>query len=75
MQIEFLAAWEDGTWTTELVDVPDSLDRNSYEELRLWAERELAGQCQYRRVVLFAVYHINPEEMPEEVSDHAQGPD
>ena len=60
-KIELLLAYEDGTWTTEVVDCPADVDRDDYNDIDDWIHRELCGQAQYRKVVLFAVYNTDPE--------------
>lgn len=69
MIVEFLRAWEDHTWDTEIVTVPDT-DLESIkvtpagddaETLAKWAGEHLSGQTQYRKVILWSVYCVNPE--------------
>jgi hypothetical protein len=59
MKVEYLIAWEDGTWTTQIHEVRTksghSLPRDT-DILVKWAHDNLAGQAQFRRAVLFAVY-------------------
>jgi len=62
MKIELLLAHEDGTWTTEVVDCPDELDRTDLNDVQQWFAEELYGQTQYRKVILFSVYNTKPEE-------------
>ncbi len=73
MKVEFLVAQDDGTWTTVIEEVPPDIafdgDRN---KLMSWAERNLAGQAQYRRAVLFAVYNTDPEQGEEEEEEQAE---
>lgn len=63
MIIEFLRAWEDETWDTELVNVPDTelVKRSDAGDddwtLQAWAREHLSGQAQYHKVVLWAVYN------------------
>lgn len=69
MRVEYLRAWEDGTWDTQIVDVPEAelIKRTEAgdddQTLQAWAREHLMPQCQYRRVVLFAVYCTEPEEV------------
>ena len=60
MKVEFLRAWEDQTWDTEVIDVPTMLQDDT--TLMDWANTNLAPQTQYRKVVLFTVYAILDEE-------------
>lgn len=67
MKVEYLLADEDGTWRTEIIDVPEEeLTKRSDAgdddwTLQAWAREHLTTQAQYRRIVLFAVYSI-PDE-------------
>lgn len=64
MLVEFLRAWENGTWDTQRVDVPDAEladckvteAGDDTETLGRWARQHLADQAQYRRVVVWTVY-------------------
>jgi hypothetical protein len=56
-RIEFLLADEDHTWRTKVFDVPDDTP-----DLLQWAHEHLAVQAQYRRVVLWAVYSLEPDD-------------
>lgn len=55
-KIEFLLAYDDETWSTEIVDVPEEMDPVE------WANEKLAPLSRYRKVVLFAVYSEVPDE-------------
>lgn len=68
-QVEFLIAWNDGTWTTEVIEVPttvkddEGVDFDQFSEavvgdLRSWADENLAPKPRYEGAVLFAAYHI-----------------
>lgn len=57
MKIEYLIAKDDRTWDTAIEEVPESVGTDR-EALLKWAEDNLAGQAQYRNVVLFALYCI-----------------
>lgn len=60
MKVEYLLAYDDNRWETMVVDVPfQTLNR---ETLVDWAEKNLAGQAQYRKVVLFTLYSILEQE-------------
>jgi hypothetical protein len=67
VRVEFLRAWEDGHWDTETHNVPHAelVKRSDAGDddwtLQAWAREHLAVQTQYRRVVLWAVYCIDPE--------------
>ena len=67
MTVEYARLWEDGHWDTETVEIPeDELTKRSDAgdddwTLQSWARTHLAPQCQYRRVVLFAVYAVLDE--------------
>jgi hypothetical protein len=84
-KVEFLLAWEDHTWTTEVVDVPmlfDEDDENGVDfdqfpeavngDLVAWANENLALDPFYHsvdseeRVILFAVYALDPQLEEEE---------
>jgi hypothetical protein len=59
MKVEYLIAWEDGTWTTQIHEIRAASGRRiprSTDRLVKWAHDNLAGQAQFRRAVLFAVY-------------------
>jgi len=73
-RVEFLLAWEDRIWSTEVVDVPEhSDDRDNgvrfdigdllTNELIDWANKVLAPQEKYHGVALFAVYSLDPEDV------------
>ena len=69
MRVEFLRAWENNYWDTEVHEVPSikddpkngvDLDSDTVDsDLQDWANRFLAGQTQYRKVVLWIVYAID----------------
>jgi hypothetical protein len=65
--VEFLAAWDSKRWDTVLEEVPVNIPD---DKLNDWAQDNLSGQCQYRDVVLFAVYCTDPlgreEQEPEQ---------
>jgi len=60
--VEFLLAWEGGTWTTEVHQVPDRFDGfdvpNSVVEL--WLQEKLEKDRD--GLVLVSVYHVGPRE-------------
>jgi hypothetical protein len=64
MKIEYLIAKDDRTWDTIIEEVPESVGTDR-EALVKWAEDNLAGQSQYRNVVLFAVYCVLESVEPE----------
>ena len=55
MKIEFLIAWSDNTWTTEIHDVPQH-ECNDVDAVA-WANDVLAPTAPYGQAVLFAVYN------------------
>lgn len=59
-RVEFLRAWDDGTWDTHIYEVPPKLfHEKATDDARVeWAHRVLGPQAQYRRVVLWAVYSL-----------------
>lgn len=64
--VEFLLAYEDQTWNTCEVDVPFTTT-DDYQFV-LWAQEELLGTANFRKVVQVALYCISdPEE--EDVDD------
>ena len=75
MKVEIIIAWEDRTWTTEVVNVPDNLaddvtvgDGSEWDAVVInWCNETLAPAEAYRKAVFFGVYNTNPEEMEEEV--------
>lgn len=57
--IELIFCWEDGTWTTEVHQVPEySVELGEVEG---WARRELLSCSQYRKAVYVGLYCIEPE--------------
>jgi len=57
-RVEFLLAWEDGTWSTTIedVDVPDPSDCDLLRRwLESWAESNLLVLPRYRKVVFCGV--------------------
>ena len=66
MKVEFLRAWDDNTWDTEIIDLPEFQQCGDTPDAGMvdWANNNLATQAQYRKVVLFAVYAIPDEEVP-----------
>ena len=62
MRVEFLRAWEDNTWDTEMITVPDTFLCCDTQRLVEWANTNLATQAQYRKVVMFAVCTIHNGE-------------
>lgn len=72
MKIEFLLAWEDRTWTTEIFDVPDSVDRSCVHDLQFWAQALVGELAAYRAVVLVAVYNSEPGPDDPRMQDDAK---
>lgn len=54
MKVEYLIAWEDNTWTTEIHEV--KVPRCSTDAVIKWAHRNLLPMAKYRNAVLFALY-------------------
>lgn len=59
--VEYLIAWDDHTWGTYVTVVP--LDTDDREQLVAWAEANLQGTTRFRKAVMFALYHIDPEPL------------
>ena len=70
--VEFCLIKEDNTWYTKVILVPASIGLKR-EDLISWAETELIRQSQYRKVVMFTVYHI-PSDDGCEVGDFKASP-
>lgn len=64
MHAEYLIAWEDRTWTTEIEEVPDTIPRER-EAAVAWAEENLLTRDRYRGAVMFALYGF-PDEYDDE---------
>lgn len=60
-KIELLLAHEDGTWTTEIVDIPAEIDREDANSVREWTMEKLWGLVLYRKIIFFGVYNTCPE--------------
>jgi hypothetical protein len=66
MRVEYLRAHENGTWDTEVIEVPleDLTDLkvteagDDAETLTRWAMEHVSGLTKNRRVVLWAVYAL-----------------
>lgn len=76
MKIEFLRAWENHTWDTEIIEVPTVQEDQSRgvnfdigdlltDALIEWANKTLLvpGNKQYDGLALFAVYNTDPEPL------------
>lgn len=69
MTVEYLRAWEDGTWDTLRVDVPEAelepikvTDAgDDAETLTRWAGLNLRDQTCHRKVIMWAVFSIVSE--------------
>jgi hypothetical protein len=73
--VEFLRAWEDRTWDTEIIEVPEpkddeeeGVDFDQFGEAVMgdlvdWANKTLLvpGNEKYNGLALFAVYNTEPE--------------
>ena len=58
MKVEYLLAWEDKTWTTEVHEVPGAYPWKRMLEARLllWAQDNLLEKPAYRQAVAVALY-------------------
>lgn len=68
MKVEFIKAHEDGTWTTEVIDVPDEITKDIDFTSPQWdsaviayCHDSLASRTQYRKVVYWGIYNSEPE--------------
>ena len=59
MKVEYIICFDDRTWETEVLDVPDDYAPQEYVERVLW------GSLQYRKAVFIGVYNDNPCESEE----------
>jgi hypothetical protein len=57
MNVEFLLAWDDGTWTTEVLstNLPDEMYGNDAEAVRWFLKNEISLE-KYRKLVAPAIY-------------------
>jgi hypothetical protein len=72
MRVEFMAVYDDHTWDTVVVTVPDFLthqDNPNREVLNKWANDNLGVQCQYRNVAFFSTYCA--PYVADEMDEHA----
>jgi hypothetical protein len=71
MKVEFLFAWEQGNWTTEVIDVPCGRWKEEHLEAKLyaWARANLMGQVQYRRAVAIVPYCFPFPDQDEDDGD------
>lgn len=53
--VEYLFAWDDGTWTTEILDVPPGMTEEAYLST-------LYDMQEYHGTVLIAVYNADLSE-------------
>jgi len=62
--VEFLRAWEGGTWDTYEADVPTEIVEQGEDAMTDWANDEFLPQITDDVLVMFAVYHVGePEEV------------
>lgn len=68
MKIEFILALDNGTWVTEVIEVPDDVTKYIEYSSPEWdtaiiayAEFQLVQYSQYRDVVYWGIYNSNPE--------------
>lgn len=65
--VEFLRAWEDGTWDVESYDCPEDSEAPDFEAKAMaWCLKALAPKSSYRKVVSWSVYAIHPNGMMQE---------
>jgi hypothetical protein len=77
IKLEYLIAWDNGLWTTEIIEVddPDAGDFLSGFDPVEWANEHLAPLQKYRSAVLFALYNIPEQEAAnDEASECDQSP-
>ncbi len=67
MKIEYIICFDNSTWETEILDVPEDYDPQEYAERVLW------GSLQYRKAVYIGVYNDFPEEAKETYKCHICG--
>ncbi len=60
-KIELLIAHEDGTWSTDLFDCPQELDKQDLNAVNSWIDKYVCNLPLAEGVVLFCIYNINPE--------------
>ena len=72
-KVEFLLAYDDNTWTTEVFELPPQFDSCFVDDDQLvrWWQDEHGKRACYRKVVMSAMYCRNPEGngLDEEVED------
>ena len=56
-RVEFLRAWDDHTWDTDIVDVPADVD-----DLTGWAQDYYGVTLDNPGLVFVAIYSFSPEE-------------
>ena len=58
-QVEFLRAWEDGTWDTVVrhVPLPMTHEKCTTDHLIEWYDKVYGGNVAHRKMVLVAVYN------------------
>lgn len=61
---EFLLAWEDHTWSTEVLDVPTQYNNvaATNTELEDWWLRRFGSKVNYRKVLAVKVLDLEPQE-------------
>lgn len=61
--VEFLIAFEDKTWDTVIIEVPELVARDqSHDEVLDWVmSKGPYAEVQYRKVVLWSIYNFEPE--------------
>ena len=69
MKVEFIKCHEDGTWDTEVLEVPNQVvskyNTNSpkwdHAVIR-WCAKEVGSQVQHRKVLFWGIYNSDPED-------------
>ncbi len=59
-KVEFLLAYEDQWWDTEVMDIPATAEDDT--EIMTWFNKEIMTLAAYRKVVMGAIYDHDPDE-------------
>ena len=58
-QVELARMWEDGTWDTEIINLPpqfqNRINEDMVADINVWANGTLSELTKYRKVVQFVV--------------------
>ena len=60
-KIEIIFCWGDGTWTTEILDIPDRIPRSDLDHVDAWITEEVYPRDRYRNTVYIGVFNYKPE--------------